>query len=330
MVSLPSVIATPGSNISLPITVGDTTGLDIFSYDLQITYDPAVVAPMNPEFDVSGTLSSGMVLTASSDVPGHLIVSAFQGTALSGAGTLLKLNFTVPGMAGQSTTLAFADYTNLGNIFHFGFRFNDGEPTAITVNGNVTVQSSGTVSGVVIYGNAIGAPTPRFVSNVTINAAGSPNLTTTTASPGPTAGQYSLTGLGAGAYTVTPSKTGSVNGITSFDAAKISQHVAGTAALSGNQLLAADVSDNGTVSSFDAAQIARFAASSPPFGITGTWKFIPANRSYSSVTSNLVGQDFNALLMGDVSGNWTNTAARPANAYDPTALSWLTGDLGRF
>ena len=255
VVSLPSVIATPGSNISLPITVGDTTGLDIFSYDLQITYDPAVVAPMNPEFDVSGTLSSGMVLTASSDVPGHLIVSAFQGTALSGAGTLLKLNFTVPGIAGHPTTLAFADYTDPGNIFHFGFRFNDGEPTAITVNGNVTVQSSGTVSGVVIYGNAIGAPTSRFVSNVTINAAGSPNLTTTTVSSGPTAGQYSLTGFGAGAYTVTPSKTGSVNGITSFDAAKISQHVAETRFLSGNQLLAADVSDNGAVSSFDAAQI---------------------------------------------------------------------------
>jgi hypothetical protein len=126
---------------------------------------------------------------------------------------------------------------------------------------------------------------------------------------------------------VTPSKTGGVNGITSFDAAKIAQHVAGTALLSGNQLIAADVSDNGSVSSFDAAQIARFAAASPPFGITGTWKFVPSERFYSSVTGEVTSEDFTALLMGDVSGNWTNTGSRPANGYDPAALSWLMGDL---
>ena len=63
----------------------------------------------------------------------------------------------------------------------------------------------------------------------------------------------------------------------------------------------------GGVSSFDAAQIARFATSSPPFGVTGTWRFVPASRSYSAVTGDLTGEDFTALLMGDVSGNWSNT-----------------------
>ena len=124
---------------------------------------------------------------------------------------------------------------------------------------------------------------------------------------------------------MTPSKTGGVNGITSFDAAKIAQHVTGNALLSGNQLIAADVSNNGGISSFDAAQIARFAASAPPFGITGTWKFVPVNRFYSSVNGDLVGQDYAALLMGDVSGNWTNTGARPTHAFDSTALAWLIG-----
>jgi hypothetical protein len=97
-----------------------------------------------------------------------------------------------------------------------------------------------------------------------------------------------------------------VNGITSFDAAMIARHVTGSAALSGNQLIVADVSNNGDVSSFDAAQIARFAAAAAPFGVTGTWRFVPASRSYPSVTGELGGQDFTALLMGDVSGNWTN------------------------
>lgn len=181
------------------------------------------------------------------------------------------------------------------------------------------------VNGTVTYGNAIGAPTPRFVSNVTITAAGSPTLMTTTAAPGATAGQYSLTGFGAGAYTITPTKTGGVNGITSFDAGKIAQHVAGTNVLTGNPLIVADVSNNGSVTSFDAAQIARYVASSPPFGVTGTWKFLPVNRSYSSITGDLAGQDFAALLMGEVSGNWTNTGARTAKGFHPEALSWLIG-----
>src|SRR3982751_2083931 len=43
-VTLPSVTATPGT-ITVPVTVGDMTGAGIFSYDLQITFDPAVVQP---------------------------------------------------------------------------------------------------------------------------------------------------------------------------------------------------------------------------------------------------------------------------------------------
>lgn len=117
-----------------------------------------------------------------------------------------------------------------------------------------------------------------------------------------------LTGFGAGSYTVTPSKTDGQNGITSFDAARIAQHAAGVTVLTGNQFLVADISGNGQLSSFDAAQLARYVIGQPPFGLTGTWIFVPADRSYGSVTGNLVGQDFIALLMGDVSGNWSNSA----------------------
>ena len=41
---------------------------------------------------------------------------------------------------------------------------------------------------------------------------------------------------------------------------------------------------------------------------------MPVNRMYPSVTSNIVGEDFIALLMGEVSGNWTNTGARPGES----------------
>jgi len=172
-----------------------------------------------------------------------------------------------------------------------------------------TPTGSGTpsISGTITYGNAVGSPNPRFVSGVLLSAVGSVNVSTTSDFPN---GNYVLTGFGSGSYTVTPTKTDGVNGITSFDAARIAQHVAGVSILTGNQFLVADVSDNGQLSSFDAAQLARYVIGSPPFGSTGTWKFIPVNRSYASVTGNATGEDFTALLMGDVTGNWTNSAAR--------------------
>lgn len=166
------------------------------------------------------------------------------------------------------------------------------------------------ISGTITYGNAIGNPNPRFVSNVLLTGIGSPNVFGTTDFPN---GTYTLTGFGAGSYSVTPTKTAGVNGITSFDAARVAQHAAGAVSLTGNQLLVADVSNNGQITSFDAAQIAKFVTGSPPFGITGTWKFIPVNRSYASVTSSVTGEDFIALLMGEVSGNWANTGARPVH-----------------
>jgi len=116
---------------------------------------------------------------------------------------------------------------------------------------------------------------------------------------------------------VTPSKSGGVNGINSFDAARVAQHVAGppNPALNANQLLVADVSNNNSVTSFDAGMIAKFVAgppySAPGIGVTATWKFLPASKNYASVTTSITGEDYSALLMGEVSGNWTNSAARP-------------------
>src|ERR1043166_1330940 len=151
------------------------------------------------------------------------------------------------------------------------------------------------ISGTVTYGNAIGAPTPRFISNVTITGTGSPNVFTTTLKNG----GYTLSGFGAGSYTVTPSKTDSVNGITSFDAARIAQHVSGVNLLIGNQLIVADVSGDGTISSIYAAMVSRFTVGTPPFGNSGTWIFIPVNRNYASVTGNVAGEDYVGLLMGE-------------------------------
>src|ERR1043166_7601133 len=98
-----------------------------------------------------------------------------------------------------------------------------------------------------------------------------------------------------------------------------------------NQRFAADTTGNGgpnPVSSQDAAFIARFAAGLTGFGRTGTWFFFvtgapspmptaPAtyndSRTYASVTSNLTGEDYVAILVGEVTGNYNPANnARPA------------------
>ncbi|MFN0278471.1 MAG: cohesin domain-containing protein [Pyrinomonadaceae bacterium] len=182
-------------------------------------------------------------------------------------------------------------------------------PTSVPTATATSTPSGPSITGTLTYGNAIGAPTPRFVSNVNVSATGPSNIFTTTIFPN---GNYSLSGFQPGTYVVTPTKSGGVNAaISSFDAGRVSQHVAGVNALTGNQLVVADVSGNGTLSSFDAGQIARWVAGVPGFGLTANWIFIPVNRVYDSVTTNITGQDYSALLMGEVSGNWANSAARP-------------------
>jgi hypothetical protein len=329
-VMLPVLTVIPGV-VTIPITVGDLTGLEVSSYDVQVTFDPAVITPASPAFDKAGTLSSAGFVAANAINPGHLIVSGWQPAFFTGSGNLLYLRFNVIGAAGQFTTLIFEDYTDPGTRAHQSFLFNEGVPTAIKTNGSVTI-SAASISGTVTYGNAIGNPVPpRFVKNVSFSStAGSPSV-------GPvitgTPGTYTLTGFGAGSYTIKPTKPFGPNGaITSNDAARVAQGVSGAVPfVSQNQRFVSDASGNGVVSSTDAALIGRFAAGLSGFGNTGQWRFFvtgapsplptpPAtyydNRTYASVTSNLTGEDYVALLIGEASGNW-NPATHPRPAPAP-------------
>ncbi|MBS1793305.1 MAG: hypothetical protein JSS81_05595 [Acidobacteria bacterium] len=284
-VSIPTNIQTLRNNqVTVPINVDDLTGRGIIAFDYRVNYNASVMTYLG--FAQTGTLSNGMTITINSLTPGTLIVSGFSATPMAGSGTLINLNFFATGAIGTSSPVSFAS-----------FAFNEGVPCVATSNGSVSIVSAG-ISGAVTYANA---PTLTPVPYTTLSGAGSVPVSTQT----DLSGNYSLTGFGSGAYTVTPSKTGDVNGITSFDSARIAQHVVSLITLNATQLLAADVSGNNTVTSFDAALIAQYIVLIPNPGSTGTWKFIPASRSYPNVETGAGGQDYSAILMGEVSGNWT-------------------------
>ncbi len=284
-VSIPTNIQTlPGTPVTVPINVDDVTGNGILSYTFTLDYNASVLSYTG--ISQTGTLSNGFSFTVNNNTPGTLRINIYGTEPLAGSGTILNIMFQANGAIGTTSPM------NLSQML-----LNEGSPCVTGSNGMVTVISS-TVSGVITYGNTL---TFTPVPGVNLSGAGSVPVTATTAVG---TGAYTMTGFGPGAYTVTPSKTGNVNGITGLDAATLSQYAVGLISLNTTQLAAGDVSENGTVSGLDAAFVSQWVINTPNPGSTGTWKFIPSSRSYTNVNSPQSNQDYSAILMGEVTGNW--------------------------
>ena len=94
--------------------------------------------------------------------------------------------------------------------------------------------------------------------------------------------------------------------ITSLDAAYILMHLDGTWPFSHNDSLAADVTGNGAITGYDVSIMLRelvgFETSSP----IGEWIFEPAYRCYANFSANRTGEDYEGVVIGDVTQNWPN------------------------
>ena len=165
------------------------------------------------------------------------------------------------------------------------------------------------------------------VADVSIALQGPSTTTVTSAADG----QYAALVPDAG-WTVAPRKSGDERGARSaLDAAYVLQAIAGTRTLDAQQLLAGDVTGDGTLSPLDATRILQLVVGAlPQFPAAqqcgSDWLFLPvpagaANQSvaapnpsaavcergaitFSPLTADATGQDFQAVLIGDVTGNW--------------------------
>lgn len=211
----------------------------------------------------------------------------------------------------------------------FTIAANAGAPRtgSITVGGqNFIITESGLssgVSGAVSYGVTPANQAVKFVPGVLLSATGATTASTNTDA----LGSYLLDNLvSGGQYSVMPSKTGGVNGITAFDATLVLRCVAAGAgcALSNNQRLAADANNNGTISAFDATQILRFVAAGGATintGQVGNWKFTPAPRSYAAVSGLVPNENYEAVIIGEVNGNWTAPTSFAAAEADNSSAA---------
>jgi hypothetical protein len=183
---------------------------------------------------------------------------------------------------------------------------------SISRNCAVGASTGLTISGLVDYGIPDCDPNNggegRPVPGVTLTAIGA--LSKTTATTG--AGTYALTGLAKDSdYTVVPMKSGDVNGISTTDATRILQELTTPGTINSCQAQAGDATNNGGLSTTDATRLLQFLSNTPVAGnTTGTWRFIPPSRSYTPLTTDQANQNYEALLIGDVTGNWAPPALR--------------------
>ncbi|RMH70709.1 MAG: choice-of-anchor D domain-containing protein [Gemmatimonadetes bacterium] len=131
-------------------------------------------------------------------------------------------------------------------------------------------------------------------------------------------GMYMITGVPAGEYTFIAERTPSVDpaqGISAFDAARVAQYSVGSYDFDEYQLIAADVTGDGSISPFDAARIAQYAIRLPQSSRAGEWAFLPESYTYAPLEMDMVDQDFTAILYGEVTGNWSPSAAARASKH---------------
>jgi len=209
------------------------------------------------------------------------------------------------------------------------------------------------VSGRVLYYSNGAA-----VSNATLQLT-APLLGTVAQTQSDTSGQYSLSGLNVGSFSLRAQKTGDLSaGISALDAVYVLEALSGTRTLSSAQMLACDVTGNGSLSSLDASVILQYKSGLiPTLPVAQTcasdWAFVPAPQSApiqtiaplmrpgscqaGAVTFNplaglTAGIDFSAVLFGDCTGNWQPGAGAGAalsafGMYTPKTAS--AGHLGR-
>ena len=124
-------------------------------------------------------------------------------------------------------------------------------------------------------------------------------------------GNYEFSSLASGGtYTVTPSKAprtpGSL-GINTVDVVATQRHFLQIALLSGCRLKAADVNTDNTVNTVDIVAIQRFfLGQTTGISNVGKYLFTPTSRTYPGIVSDQDGQNYDALIFGDVASSFVH------------------------
>lgn len=118
---------TVGDTITVQVSTGDLTGLDVLAYELRLHW----YAPQAQLLDAptAGTLTAPWGAVTLNAGEGTAVIAAAGSTPLAGAGVLLDLEFLLGPVSG--TVILYLDLAV----------FNEGDPAAETSNGSISIQA---------------------------------------------------------------------------------------------------------------------------------------------------------------------------------------------
>lgn len=215
--------------------------------------------------------------------------------------------------------------------------------TPTPVRTNTPAAASVALSGRITYYNNGQVAVP----GVDVSLAGAQSQTVKTTS----SGSYSAN-LPAGRWVVEPSKQGSIgNSVSSLDAARVLQVIAGMTSFNNLQRLACDVTGDGTLSALDAVRILQLSAGVidqlPAASMCRSdWLFYPSPATMPNqkavlplvdnvcrpgsiimdpLQTTATNQDFDAILLGDCTGNWTASTGGALRMHSSSGPSVHSG-----
>ncbi|MCK4223778.1 MAG: T9SS type A sorting domain-containing protein [candidate division Zixibacteria bacterium] len=302
-VNLPDTCTAPGEFVLIPVNVSDLTGLEIYSAQLDLTFDDDVIQATHVSSE--GTIAEGWSTPVYNITPGQISIAMAGTEPLAGSGVLVYVGFNVVGSEFDSTTIHFDRMI-----------FNDDLIDDVT-DGIFWVCRRFDISGTIRYcltDEPVDSAKVKC-TNVFSDSAFTDSL-----------GMYQLVGLPGGEdYVVKPEKTNDARGsISAFDASLVLRYVVGLLDLSPCQRIAADVTGNCWVNAYDASFILKHVVGLIiQFPVGKDWKFIPDDFPldttnwctapdsifYPDLSADQVCQDYTGILYGDLSGNWPSGGA---------------------
>jgi len=290
---------------SVSITLGNFKSESIRTVQTTITFDKNIIE-VTDATAADGILASGYTFDETIYNDTGKVVIKFTAPAesyVTGEGALVTLQ--LKGKVSEGMTNLTVTQTKINDFFIGG------------KSGSVQVSPQYTVSGNVSYfGNK--GPVP----NVSLTLTGAETYTTATDEQG----NYVLT-VPAGDYTLTASKSDQLKGLSALDASRILQYALGKTSLNCYQQIAGDVNKDSqiTETSGDAAVAAvcsgkrdivaecemnsegsQWAFAADAIETCETWPPISysAVKTYTALNADKTAQNFTAMLIGDVTGNW--------------------------
>ncbi|MCK5737536.1 DUF1566 domain-containing protein [bacterium] len=313
IISVPAGFEGPaGSVITVPLTLTNTQAVDLEGIDIILTFDASILTATGATLTGGILESQNYTIQVGTSTNGQVSLAIFANSALfSGQGVLCYVNFQAVGNVDDVSNLTFATA-----------QINESNVTA--QNGSVKIiQSTFDISGIVNFFSN-NNPVPDVILDLTPDLIGQGSYQDLAGE----VGDYFIAGISSGDYTLSPSKTNDLGGLSATDASRIARHVVGLYTFSCMEKIAADVTLNGDISATDASRVARYAVGQisclNDVNNCRDWVFTPQiiascstwppiaydfERDYSPLSANQTNQDFVAVRLGDVTGNWTPDSA---------------------